>query len=114
VGLERGQLSLVSTIEGLLGRKDSGFGLENRCSLYLQKFAVTLPTSGGRSVGIVRSLTQATEFVLFVCFGNCKYRMLCLKPYRYVTITSLLDFAYRPVYCKEHKVSENRFTAFFR
>jgi hypothetical protein len=30
VGLERGPLSLVSTIEELLGRKNSGFGLENR------------------------------------------------------------------------------------
>jgi hypothetical protein len=28
VGLERGSLSLVSTIEELLGRKSSGFGLE--------------------------------------------------------------------------------------
>jgi hypothetical protein len=30
VGLERGRLSLVSTIEELLGRKSSGFGLKNR------------------------------------------------------------------------------------
>jgi hypothetical protein len=30
VGLERGTLSLVSTIEELLGRKSSGSGLENR------------------------------------------------------------------------------------
>jgi hypothetical protein len=30
VGLERGPLSLVSTIEELLGRKSSGSGLENR------------------------------------------------------------------------------------
>jgi hypothetical protein len=30
VGLERGPLSLVSTIEELLERKSSGFGLENR------------------------------------------------------------------------------------
>jgi hypothetical protein len=30
VGLERGPLSLVSTIEELLGRKRSGSGLENR------------------------------------------------------------------------------------
>jgi hypothetical protein len=28
-GLERGPLSLVSTIEEVLGRKSSGFGLEN-------------------------------------------------------------------------------------
>jgi hypothetical protein len=36
--------------------------------LYPQKLAVTSPTGGGRSVGIVRSRTKATEFVcLFVC-----------------------------------------------
>jgi hypothetical protein len=30
--------------------------------LYPQKLAFTSPTGGGRSVGIVRSLTKATEF----------------------------------------------------
>jgi hypothetical protein len=30
--------------------------------LYPQKLALTSPTSGGRSVGIVRSRTQATEY----------------------------------------------------
>jgi hypothetical protein len=34
--------------------------------LYPPKLALTSPTSGGRSIGIVRSRTQATEFVLFV------------------------------------------------
>jgi hypothetical protein len=74
VGLEQGPLSLVSISEELLGRNSSGCGLENReygrmdpsCSprgtLYPQKLALTSPTSGSRSVGIVRSLTQATEF----------------------------------------------------
>jgi hypothetical protein len=33
-----------------------------RGNLYPQKFAITSPTNGGRSVGIVRSRTQATEF----------------------------------------------------
>jgi hypothetical protein len=73
VGLERGPLSLVSTIEELLGRKSSGSGLENReydrrdpsrrarGTLYPQKLALTSPTRGGHSVGIVRSRTQATE-----------------------------------------------------
>jgi hypothetical protein len=37
-----------------------------RGTLYPQNFAVTSPTSGGRSVGIVRSRTQATEFFLCV------------------------------------------------
>jgi hypothetical protein len=74
VGLERGPLSLVSTTEELLGRKISGSGLENReygrrdpsrlprDTLYPQKLALTSLPSGGRSVGIVRSPTQATEF----------------------------------------------------
>jgi hypothetical protein len=66
----------VSTIEELLERKSSGSGLESRnyggrdpscwpCgTLYPQKFALTSLTSGGRSVGIVRSRTQATVFSL--------------------------------------------------
>jgi hypothetical protein len=73
VGLERGSLSLVSTTEELLERKSTGFGLENRehcCRepsrwprgiLYPQKLALTSPTGGGRSIGVVRSRTQATH-----------------------------------------------------
>jgi hypothetical protein len=49
-------------------------GLENReygravlsDTLYPHKLAITLPTSDGRSVSIVRSRTKATELVL--CF----------------------------------------------
>jgi hypothetical protein len=74
VGLERGPFSLVSTTEELLERKSSGSGLENRdyglgirrtdhaTPLYPQKLALTSSTSGCRSVGIVHSRTQATEF----------------------------------------------------
>jgi hypothetical protein len=74
VGLERGPLSLVSTIEELLERKSSGSGLEireygrrdpsrrPRGTLHPQKLALTSLTSGVRSVGIVRSHAQATEF----------------------------------------------------
>jgi hypothetical protein len=76
VGLERGPLSLVSTIEKLqvLESKSSGSGLESReygrrdksrwprGTLYLQTLALTSLTSGGRLVGIVHSRTQATEF----------------------------------------------------
>jgi hypothetical protein len=73
-GLERGPLSLVSTTEELLGRKSSGSGLESReysrrdhsrwprGSLYPQKLALISLASDGRSIGIVRSRTQATEF----------------------------------------------------
>jgi hypothetical protein len=74
MGLERGPISLMSTTEELLGRKCCGSGLESReyglrdpscCqrgSLYPRKLALTSPTSGGRSVGIVRSRTQTTEY----------------------------------------------------
>jgi hypothetical protein len=62
VGLERSPLSLVSKIEKLLGRKNSGSGLEireygrrdlsrwPRGILFPQKLALTLPICGGRSV----------------------------------------------------------------
>jgi hypothetical protein len=77
VGLERGPLSLVSTNEELLEWKSSGSGSRKprnsrgdplrwpRDTLYPHKLALTSPTSGGRSVGIVISRTKATEFVLW-------------------------------------------------
>jgi hypothetical protein len=76
VGLERGPLSLVSTIEELLWRKSRGSGLESReygwrvpsrrppGTLYTQKLPLTSPTSGGRSVAIVHSRAKATRFSL--------------------------------------------------
>jgi hypothetical protein len=42
MGLERGPLSLVSTTEELLGRKNSGSALENR--EYGRKGSITLTT----------------------------------------------------------------------
>jgi hypothetical protein len=72
VGLEPGPLNLVITTKELLERKNSGSGLESReygrmepahrprGTPYPQRLALTSPTSGGRSVGIVRSWTQAT------------------------------------------------------
>jgi hypothetical protein len=78
VGLERGPLSLMSTVEELLGRKGSSSGLENRD--YGRRRSATLTTrhpsirkslhkvrlQAGRSIGIVRSRTLATQFVCFV------------------------------------------------
>jgi hypothetical protein len=74
VGLERGPLSLVSTIEELLGRKSSSSGLvetentavgirHDHVAPYTPKLAYFSPTSGGCSVGIVRSQTRAPEFL---------------------------------------------------
>jgi hypothetical protein len=77
VGLERSPLSLVSTAEELRESKSVCSGLATRAygrrnpsrwprgTLYPQKLALTSPTSGGRSAGIVRSRTQATEFFVF-------------------------------------------------
>jgi hypothetical protein len=75
VGLERGPLSLVSTIEELLDRKVAApvYKTENTAieiryadhatPLYQQKLALTSPTSGDRSVGIVLLRTHATVFL---------------------------------------------------
>jgi hypothetical protein len=72
VGPERGSLSLVSTIEGLLGRKNSGSSIESleyarrdlsrspRGTPYPQKLAQT-------SDGVVHSRIQATEFFDSLC-----------------------------------------------
>jgi hypothetical protein len=73
-GLERGPLSLVSTTEELLDRKVAapvyktentamGIGRADHVTPSIRKkLAITSPTSDGRSVGIVRSRTQTTEF----------------------------------------------------
>jgi hypothetical protein len=78
VGLERGPLSPVSTIEELLERKSSGFGLEGqeygrkepshwpRGAHYPQKLALTLPTGRLPLVGVVRSRTHATDFIFSI------------------------------------------------
>jgi hypothetical protein len=78
VGLERGPVSLVGTIEELLGANSSGSGLENReyvhrnplrrprDILYPHKLALTSPTIGSLSVGVVRSQTKATEFYIYI------------------------------------------------
>jgi hypothetical protein len=81
LSLERGPLSLVSSIEELFGRNSSSSGLESleygrrepsrwpRHTIYPQKLALTSRRSGCRSVGIVRSRTQATDFVCLFNLG---------------------------------------------
>jgi hypothetical protein len=56
----------MSTTEELLERKSSGSGLESRTDPYplSAKFGTNFAASGGRSVGVVRSWTQAKEFSL--------------------------------------------------
>jgi hypothetical protein len=70
----------VNTIEELLGRKRSCSDLESReyCRressrgprgvFFPQKLALTSPTSRGRSVGIFRSRTQATDFICLFAY----------------------------------------------
>jgi hypothetical protein len=82
VDLKRGPLSLVSTTEELFGRKIMGSCLEDReygrrdssrwpsGTLYKQKLALTLLKSRSRSIGMVRSRTQATEFSLVLDLGT--------------------------------------------
>jgi hypothetical protein len=46
--------------------------IHNYGTLYPQKLAITSPTSGGRSVGVIRSRTQTMEFVfVFVFVFEC-------------------------------------------
>ena len=57
-------------ISGSRSRKQRLTVVGTRCAdhvtpLYPQKLALTSPTGGGRSVGIVRERTKATEFVLY-------------------------------------------------
>jgi hypothetical protein len=78
VSLEQGPLSLVRIIEELLEKtvaasvyktEINGHGDSLRWPrdiLYPLKLALTSPTSGGRSVGIVRWRTEAPEFVCFM------------------------------------------------
>jgi hypothetical protein len=71
VGLDWGPLNPVSTTEELPERKSSRSDLENRdcgrrgsvrhLSIRKSWYILTLPISGGRSVGIVRSQAKATE-----------------------------------------------------
>jgi hypothetical protein len=63
VGLERGPFVRI-TEELFQGNSGRGDSLRwPRDTLYPQKLAQTSPTGGGRSVGIVRLRTQATELV---------------------------------------------------
>jgi hypothetical protein len=75
VGLEWGPLSVAIRIEELLERKSRGSSLESReyeirhadhVTIYPQKWALTSPTIGGRSLGMVRPWIQATEFSCFI------------------------------------------------
>jgi hypothetical protein len=106
VGLERGPLSLVRIIEELLEsivvapvQKTETKGRGNslrwpRDNLYLLTLALTSPTSGGRSVGIVRWRLKAPEFV---CFLFVPFKAPLLDPYT-LTFIGLLTQKTVPIY----------------
>jgi hypothetical protein len=85
VGLKRGPLSVVRIIEELLERKVAASVYRTeinvrgdslrwpRDTLYLLKLARTSPTSGGRSVGIVRWRTKAPDFFFCCSMENNLY-----------------------------------------
>jgi hypothetical protein len=103
MGLERGPLSLVSTIVELLERKISGCSLENRdygrrnlscwprSTLYPQKLELTLPRGSSRSVVIVRSRCQATG-VFFISARKVKSKTV--DAYRLVRHRGFQIFLY--------------------
>jgi hypothetical protein len=97
VGVELGPLSLMSTIEELLGRRNCGSGQETweygrRGSIVLTtqhpvsaKLPLTSPTCGGRLVSIVSSRIKATEFC-FVCWiGKLSGKCLPIQNLLYVS-----------------------------
>jgi hypothetical protein len=76
---------------GLLGRKSNGSGLEIQeygrrdpsrwphGTLYPQMLALTSPTRSGRSIGVVRSRTWATELLVTDNFAFCMSSYLFFK-----------------------------------
>jgi hypothetical protein len=94
VCLERGPLRLVSTTEELLERRSTGSCVKaentavgisrwQRRTLYPQKLALTLSTSGGRSVQFARGLRPRS----LVFFTN----VCCCNSTRYVVVLRHMD-----------------------
>ena len=68
---------------GSRSRKQRLTAMGTRCAdhvtpLYPQKLALTSPTGGGRSVGIVRVRTKATEFSLVVLLTGINYYIIAI------------------------------------
>jgi hypothetical protein len=91
LGLERGPLSLISTSEELLGRKNSDPCLENRKygsrypsrsshgTLYPQTLALISSRSGGVSVGIVSSRSLAEDLFLYFVWSPFSHILAACK-----------------------------------
>jgi len=61
--------------------------------LYPQKLALTSPTGGGRSFGIVRVRTKATEFSLIILYMFRAGLVLIIRRYNYVYTESGICYA---------------------
>ena len=55
--------------------------------LYPQKLALTSPTGGGRSVGMVRVRTKATELVAIYTRRRFRIQKICISPTRSMIIS---------------------------
>jgi hypothetical protein len=102
VSLERGPLSLVRITEEATWMESSGSGLENReygrgdplrwpRDTYPQKLALTSPTRGGPSVGIVRKTT--VFFCCCYCFNGSFSAFTYVSRFtgNYVLVTNFLQ-----------------------
>jgi hypothetical protein len=66
-------------------------------ALHPQKLALTSPTSGGRSVGLVRSRTQATEFLKTEAIRSSETSVYNKPTWRYIPEDGILhNFLYFP------------------
>jgi hypothetical protein len=74
-----------------------------RDTLYPLKLALTSPTNGGRSVGIVRLRTKTTEFV-YECASFSTYKAQAVNNFSFSRMTTLHDFiSYKCLVCPRVK-----------
>jgi hypothetical protein len=117
--LERGPLSLVSTIEELLGRKSIDSGLENRdygrrgsAALIMRHPSIRKSwhllrrqAAVARSVGIVRSRTQAMEILFCFCISIAEWNPNMSTVNKFLS-SPAYGFAFRTTHTNRIRVNE--------